>query len=80
MKMKIARLLALMLALATAVSCVTFTASAETVSGRNAYGHSVTYAPVRELYTGGERVRFFDAGITEWAKLGDGVTRSEASR
>ncbi len=67
-----------MLALATAVSCVTFTASAETVSGRNAYGHSVTYAPVRELYTGGERVRFFDAGITEWAKLGDGVTRSEA--
>ena len=68
-----------MLALATAVNCFMFTASAaDTAGGKNAYGHTVTYAPVTELYTGGERVKFFDANITEWAKLGDSITRSEA--
>ena len=46
--------------------------------GKNTYGHSITYKPVTQLYTGGETVKFFDAGITEWGKLSDSITRSEA--
>ena len=37
--------------------------------GQNAYGHTVTYKPVTQLYAGGEGLKLFDAGITEWGAL-----------
>lgn len=46
--------------------------------GKNEYGHQITYEPITQLYTGGEPVTFFDAGITKWAGLSDKITRSEA--
>lgn len=48
-------------------------------SGRNVYGHTITYAPVTELYTGGERVKFFNSAISEWANLSDKITQNEAN-
>ena len=47
-------------------------------SEKNAYGHLITYEPVTQLYTGGEPVKFFDAGVTEWGKLSDKIIGSEA--
>lgn len=46
--------------------------------GQNAYGHTVTYKPVTQLYAGGEGLKLFDAGITEWGALSDKITRDEA--
>ena len=48
-------------------------------SGRNVYGHTITYAPVTELYTGGESVKFFNSAISEWANLSDKITQNEAN-
>ena len=48
-------------------------------NGSNAYGHSVTYEPITQLYTGGEAVKFFDAQTTEWGKLENSITGNEAN-
>ena len=48
-------------------------------NGKNAYGHTVTYEPATQLYTGGEPIRFFDSQITDWGSLSDTVTRNEAN-
>lgn len=45
----------------------------------NAYGHTITYKPITQLYTSGEPVRFFDSQITEWSALSDTVTRNESN-
>ena len=47
-------------------------------NGQNAYGHTVTYKPVTQLYAGGESLKLFDAGVTEWGTLSDKITRDEA--
>ena len=46
--------------------------------GTNGYGHEITYKPVTQLYTGGEAVKFFDSGVSEWGTLSDKITRNEA--
>lgn len=47
--------------------------------GLNAYGHTVTYQPVTQLYTVGEPIRFFDAQVTDWGTLSEKITRDEAN-
>lgn len=54
----------------------TLTAFAE--GGKNLYGHSIAYSPVTQLYAGGEALRLFDAGLTEWWRLDDETMRNEA--
>lgn len=46
-----------------------FVSAAE--SEKNAYGHSIKYEPVTQLYTGGEPVKFFDAAVTQWEDIRD---------
>lgn len=48
-------------------------------AGSNAYGHTVTYQPVTQLYTAGEPIRFFDAQVTDWGTLSEKITRNEAN-
>lgn len=62
--------------LANQIVCSNLTAFAQ--NGQNAYGHTVTYKPVTQLYTDGEPVKFFDAGVTEWGKVDQKTARDEA--
>lgn len=55
---------------------LSLTAFAE--GAENAYGHKITYSPITQLYSNGEPLRLFDAGVTEWGKLSDRITRDEA--
>ena len=55
---------------------LSFTAFAE--GAENAYGHKITYSPITQLYSNGEPLRLFDAGVTEWGKLSDRITRDGA--
>ncbi len=63
------RFAAFLLALGLMVHGSTVFSRAET--GKNAYGHTVTYLPVTGLYTDGEPVRLFDAGVTDWGNAKD---------
>lgn len=62
--------------LANQIVCSNLTAFAQ--NGQNAYGHTVTYKPVTQLYTDGKPVKFFDAGVTEWGKVDQKTARDEA--
>lgn len=62
--------------LANQIVCSNLTAFAQ--NGQNAYGHTVMYKPVTQLYTDGKPVKFFDAGVTEWGKVDQKTARDEA--
>ena len=62
--------------LANQIVCSNLTAFAQ--NGQNAYGHTVTYKPVTQLYTDGKPVKFFDAGVNEWGKVDQKTARDEA--
>lgn len=70
------RLTAAFLALGMLANQYIITSASE--SGQNAYGHDITYKPVTQLYSGGEPVKFFDAGLTEWGSLSEKITTNEA--